>query len=377
MVGYMTIYAEGARLTNETQATIEKAVFAVIEKGMDSNTYAKGAIKGLTFIGHRPIVTTSPPEIQPSPDVPDLTTPGFGFSNDTYSNDTVSNDTVSNDTEIENTVIAVSQGENIESSDNSLGGTQIGIISAASAFIFVAALVGLLLSKRKRKVESLDEDDGALEERSKSFKGSPIRKIVPGIGQQYSLEGCEVPGSLASKDAMALKPQYRRNEDNSNVSDDEIEGSSVNGPVTPPRITNIAADNVVLQQSSSSQEVTFGRSFAAPSVSQSPIRNSRTGLSPSKVSPKRLPASLQAPVRSSSKTYQVEQKRTETSSPTMSILDQLVAEIDAERGTPPRASRPNTIATLQRIANHGSSYTSTFQDNGSGDSRLPDRNINL
>lgn len=367
MVGLMTVYLENARISDSEIAAIEATTYEAVAAGMNSDTHLKGAIKGLTYIGDRSTpaptvdatgVAAAPPGTLGTPDEPAL----------------VPEISPEKAPEISgNSVVAVSQGEPIAisgSDEGSLEGAQIGLISAASAILIVAALVGLLLSKRRRRVESLDEDDGAFGAYGVSSKGSPPRSFFPVLAQQLSLEGAEIPGSLASQDAMALKPQYKRAEDdNSCVGGDSKRSEPA--PRTPARVTNVAQqEDVALQASSSSQEVTLDAgvlptpSVLPPSVPLSPVHNTKSGFSPSRVSPRRLPNSLNAPfVASRRDTTSAASKRVQAESPSSSILDQLVAEIDAERGSPPRSSRKSqTIETLERIAHAGSGSTTSFQD---------------
>ena len=394
MVGLMTVYLENARVSDADESAIANAAYRVIRTGMEAGTYSKGAIQSLTFIGDRstpaptnatvvatasPVTVTNDIVVTPSPvpatNAPVATTPPGTMG--TPDEPVLASG--SSPVSLDNAVVAVSKGEPIVNNGDSLGGTQIGLISAASAFLVVVALLGLLVSKKRRRIETLDEDDGALDgsRKSVSSKGSPprTRTIFPALVPQWSREGAEIPGSLASQDAMALKPQYRRSDDNSCASSDS-EREEEPAPQTPPRITNVA-----LQESSSSQEVALDTGVVQNTVPLSPVKNSKSGTSPSQVSPKRLPASLNAPFvssRGASSTSKLEHHRSvaEAPSQSMSILDQLVAEIDAETGSPPR-TRGNTIETLQRIAYDDSGSTASFQDTVSGDSRHPGHSVVL
>ena len=427
MVGLMTLYLDSARVSDEGENELAEAAYGVIRTGMESGTYAKGAIRSLAFIGDRstiaptnatvlattPPVTvsndivvvaspetdanisiaTAPPETTAAPDDPllepelipstsqgtdlnaSITTASPGRPAPTDESVLVPESKPIIDSE--NVVVAVSKGESIENNGESLGGTKIGLISAASAFLVVVALVGLLLSKKRRRVETFDEDDGVLDgSRSVSSKGSPQRKrtIVPQLVSQWSREGAEIPGSLASQDAMALKPQYRRSDDDSYASSDSDNEEA--SPQTPPRINNLAS-----QEASSPQGPTSDAGVVRSPVPLSPVKNSKSGTSPSQVSPKRLPASLNAPFVSSrgARTSRMDHHHSviEEPSQSISILDQLVAEIDAETGTPER-NRGSTTETLRRIADDDSTSTACFQDAVSGDStHYPSNSVNL
>lgn len=288
MVGYMKIYLERARVTDAEAVAISDAVLIAIENGMQSNVYAKGAIKNLVYVGDRtppppPSQPESLPPLLPSPPPPVVTVP-----------------------------VPASKEEPLPSSlasgKRGLGNTEIGLIAGASALAFLAALLALCFCMRRRNKESTtnesipkeklgDEEDGAMDSSSKAgHRGrNSHKKVAPAIVLQKSLEGAEIPGSLAAMDELALKPQIRRDEDDVKMYADSNDGSV---PLTPPRV-----NRTVQTSSSCSTPNSGGRDSSGdgsvdyplpmfPTLSPvplSPVRNQKTGYSPSRVSPKRLP----------------------------------------------------------------------------------------
>jgi hypothetical protein len=284
--GAITLYLEEARVSPDEQNILEKvndikkAVLSAIQAGMDTNVYTNGAVKRLIFVGNRTA------GYDPSTNVPVMIEVTQGVQ------------------EIQGVLVPTGGGS------TSLGGATIGAIAAASCFVLIAAVLVLLLAKGRRS-ESGDVSKMRLDEDDDSYglgRGVTIivanrhrpsqKRVAPALDRQFSLEGSEIPGSLAAMDALALKPQTEGIE----VCHDYV----IPLPPAIPRLVHSSSSSLIDDSSSSFGSKTRPGSLASqmetrqglgarlnfPTAPLSPVRNSDTGISPSKVSPIRLPGSL-------------------------------------------------------------------------------------
>lgn len=278
MVGYMKVYVERARVLEGEVDSISDAVLNALEIGMKANVYSKGAIRNLVFIGERP------PLLKPV------------------------------NVSREEPPLALEASTTSEENNSGMSNTTIGLLAAVSASLFLLALLLLFLCLRRKKGDStdqclptakLDEEDGAMDISSNSGRWrrrNGQNKVAP-IATNGSLEGAEIPGSLAAMDALALKPQFKREEaEDGQSSESEMEAA----PLTPPRISRTVRSPVLEQATKNSVEdqketgsveasLPLIPASDPPPVPLSPVKNRRSGESPSRVSPKRLPSPLNEP----------------------------------------------------------------------------------
>lgn len=409
MRGQMIVYVEHERVPETAEAAIQNAILAAIKSGMDTNVYVKDAIRNLVYIDRStPVTEFGPEEMSTEP------------------------------SEQEFALVAASEQE--KPNDNSSNQT-IGLGAAAAGFLVLLALIGLFISRRSRKVESshqivknvvLDDEDAAFEgiddSSKRGKKASPKRVIV----ENLSCEGSEVPGSLAAKDALALKPQFRRTEDGnievlSKSHDGSVsseERSERTGPSMPPVISRtkpalaqtIKATALPPKSSSSPKPIISPKSnefhksrsrsrstsptnsnieaamnpfgtpprLFMPPVPLSPVRNEKSGISPSTVSPKRQPSTSLNQTHItylSSRSYSSQDSeaspygtRIDETDPELILIDDLVARVDST--TSKSFERGDPIDTLRRIAYSQSSgsaalsFKDTDTDSVSVDTRL-------
>jgi hypothetical protein len=356
--GSLTLYLEGARVSPDKQEildtldAIKTGVLRAIQAGMDTHVYSKGAVQRLVFIGNR-TVGSDPSEIAPV---------------------MIEEITVESDpSEIAPVMIEGIQGVLVpaEGGSTGLGGATIGAIAGASGFVLIAAVLALLLAKR-RKSESGNVSKTRLDEDEEGYgRGREVaiivgnrhrtgqKRVAPTLDTQYSLEGAEIPGSLAAMDALALKPQTEGIE----VGDED----GIPLPPAIPRLVNSSSSSLIENSSSSFGSKIRQGSLASqmekrqdiqarltfPTAPLSPVRNSDTGISPSKVSPMRLPGSLNKPYVSPGKRESNTIEAVEVHSQGDSVFDSAI----------------KTLHKAVYSSNSGNSKEVSFADTDSGESK--------
>ncbi|CAB9508553.1 expressed unknown protein [Seminavis robusta] len=336
MVGYMTLYMESSMASTFQQSTeMQDALLEAIQAGMESDVYVKGAIQKLVYVGDRSagdgdtvvdetLVNTPLVEVTNAPD----TEEPFSIVIPLDSADPV-------------VPIGVAEEQNRavdnEGGSRALSNTEIGLIAGGASFLFLLVLLAICCFCKRRRRRTSDssaassgsenevptkmmivEDDG---DATREVGGSSIcfkrrrrqKKIAP---SKYGMEGAEIPGSLAAMDALALQPQVGNSQQtvppemiNSLHMMQRIEvgrDTDDDGLSLPPAIPRVVksssssmerqerqvppASQVVVDQG---QEMTA--TYTMSTVPLSPVRNSKSGISPSEVSPKRLPPELNTP----------------------------------------------------------------------------------
>jgi hypothetical protein len=355
MTGQMTLQIEKERVTPSEEVLLQTALLEAIESGMENGIYIKGSVTKLAFIGSRSSLSTPTAVSEEA---------------------------------------SPTMKKSIRSGGNGgLGATEISLISVASILlVLLIAIALLLLARRSKKVKSansprnspgrkvaLDDDSENPETigdgRSEWDNTSEKIRAAPPIARQYSLEGSEIPGSLAALDALALKPQFPRlNEPCFSSSADEGYGRSP--PRTPPKINRDSRTNrpppppppprpQPIQSEGRSpdpeQEDQIKHSFSSAStqseVPLSPVRNKKSGVSPSQVSPKRSANSDSHKLKSNGR------NKAARSSPPFSVVEAMMTEIESgirlENATPRQKKKAETIKNLQRIASSDSGDSSS------------------
>ena len=336
MTGSMTIYYERARLNSETLEQLKQGALDAISAGMTTNVYAKGIVKRLAYIGDtREGVTPAPVVVS----------------------------------EEQKAVNSNSKGD-----DSILGTTEITLVSSAAFLFILIAVAGFFIIPKRRKKEALrngsvphgavldDGFDNADETtEANAVKGWYNTKIepVPIDRQQssYSIEGSEIPGSLAATDALALKPQFPSRAFSGRAS-----------KKTPPAKEYRYRDNISVSAALEGLETIETDVPSYKSIVRlSPIHNQNSGISPSQVSPKRSsPLNAEAILSSG---YKNDDSTEESSQ--YSDVDQMIAEIESEiplsKIKSPRKGG-SAIETLNRIVASDSVSDTSFRDSESGTS---------